>query len=326
MRRRDFVGLVGGAAAWPLAARGQQPATPMVGYLGFGAPEPDVHRVAAFRKGLSEGGFVEGTAVSIQFLWARNDADRLPELAADLVRRRVSVIVTPGSTATTRAAMAATSTIPIVFQTAGDPVEDGLVASFNHPGGNVTGVSSQSIELAGKRVGLLRELVPKATRFALLMNPTVPLVERTRDAYRTAATVAGLQIEIVTAGTNREIDAAFATLEQMRPDALLVSTSNLFNNRRVQIATLATLHRLPTMYPWREAPETGGLMSYGASSTNEFRQVGLYAGRILKGEKPSDLPVMQPTKFEFIINLQTARALGIEVPPTLLAIADEVIE
>jgi putative ABC transport system substrate-binding protein len=223
--------------------------------------------------------------------------------------------------------MAATATIPIVFQTAGDPVDDGLVASFNRPGGNITGVTSQNIELAGKRIGLLRELLPKGTRFALLMNPTVPLAERAaREVHQAAAAVVGLQIEVVTACTNREIDAAFAQLVQKRPDALLISQGSLFNNRRLQIATLATLYRLPTMYPWREAPEAGGLMSYGPSSMNEFRQVGLYAGRILKGERPADLPVMQPTKFEFVINLQTARILGIALPPTLLAIADEVIE
>jgi putative ABC transport system substrate-binding protein len=326
MRRREFIALIGAAAASSRGAHAQQASVPVVGYLGFGSPEPDVHRVAAFRKGLSETGFIEGTTVSIQFWWARNQTDRVPELAAELVRHRVAVIATPGSTTTTRAAMAATATIPIVFQVAGDPVEDGLVANFSRPGGNVTGVTSQSIELAGKRVGLLRELLPEATHFALLMNPNVPLAERTREAYEAAATATGLRIEVVTAGTNQEIDAAFAKLAQIRPDAVLVSTSNLFNNRRVQIVVLATLHRLPTIYPWREAPEAGGLMSYGPSQIDEFRQVGVYAGRILKGEKPNDLPVMRPTKFEFVINLNTAKALGLTIPETLLATADEVIQ
>jgi putative tryptophan/tyrosine transport system substrate-binding protein len=327
MRRRDVITLLGGAAvAAPLAAHAQQPTMPVVGYLGVGSPEPDAHRLAAFRKGLSEAGFVEGRNVAIEYRWGYGDNDRLPELAAELVRRRVAVVVTPAGTAAALAAKAATTTIPIVFSMGGDPVESGLVASFNRPGGNITGISSQNVELAGKRLGLLHELIPKAARFAVLINPTHPFAERAiRDAQAAAAGI-GRQIEVVTANTNREIDAAFVSLAQKRADALLVPPVAPFNGRRVQIVTLAAHHRLPAVYPWREALEAGGLMSYGSSNTEEFRQVGIYAGRVLKGEKPADLPVMQPTKFELVINLQTARVLGIEVPPTLLAIADEVIE
>jgi putative tryptophan/tyrosine transport system substrate-binding protein len=327
MHRRSVLTLLGAsAAAWPLAARAQQPAMPVVGYLYPGTPETSANLIAAFRKGLRETDYVEGRNVAIQFRFAQNEFERLPELAADLVRRRVAVIATPGSTPATLAAKAATTTIPIVFQIGGDPVQAGLVASLNRPGGNVTGVTSMNGDIEAKRVGLMHELLPRATRFAVLVNPNNPNVAPlTRDVQAAAAAI-GRQIEVLTAGTNRDIDAAFSSLVQKRADALLVSAERLFFDRRAQILTLAAHHRVPAIYPWRENAEAGGLMSYGASVADDFRQVGIYVGRILKGEKPADLPIMRASKFEFVINLQTARTLGIEVPPTLLALADEVIE
>jgi ABC-type uncharacterized transport system substrate-binding protein len=326
MERREFITLLGGvAAAWPIAAKAQQPAMPAVGYLDAGLPEADAYVVAAFRKGLSEAGYAEGRNIAIEFRFAHNEVDRLPELAADLVRRRVAVIATRGLLAPL-AAKAATATIPIVFGTGADPVQTGLVASFNRPGGNVTGMNFMNVELGAKRVGLLHELLPGAARFAMLLDPTSPAAATHITVGRTAAAAIGRQIEFLNASTNREIDTAFANLVQKRADALLVGPYPLFSNRRVQIVTLAARHAVPAIYSAREYAEAGGLMSYGSSQTDEYRQVGLYTGRILKGEKPADLPVMRPTKFEFVINLQTARLLGIEVPPTLLAIADEVIE
>jgi len=314
------------SSLWPLAACAQQPAMPVVGYLYAGSPEPSAIQVAAFRKGLSETGYVEGRNVAIEFRWAHNEIDRLPELAADLVRRRVAVIVTPGSVTPALAAKAATTTIPIVFSSGADPVQSGLVASLNRPGGNVTGFSTMSNEIGAKRLGLLHELLPGAARFAVLVNPNSPTAElQIKDAQAAASTI-GRQVEILYAGTNSEIDTAFASLVQKRADALLVSSEGFFTNRRVQLVTLAARHAVPAIYHVREFAEAGGLMSYGPSQTDQWRQVGIYVGRILKGEKPADLPVMRPTKFEFIINLQTARLLGITVPPTLLAIADEVIE
>jgi putative ABC transport system substrate-binding protein len=325
VNRRSFITLLGGtAAAWPLAVRAQQPAMPVVGFLDSRSPDTVAHLVAAFRKGLGETGYVEGRNVVIEFRWAHNESARLPELAADLVRRRVAVIATPGSTAAAIAAKAATTTIPIIFSGGGNPVQTGLVASLNRPGGNVTGISSMNVELGAKRLGLLHELVPSAARFFVLINPKNPFAEAFVTDVRTAAM--GRQIEVVSASTNLDIDTAFAILVQKRADALLVSPDPLFVSRRVQLATLAARHAVPAIYPFREDVEAGGLMSYGASNTDLIRQAGVYTGRVLKGEKPADLPVMQATKFEFVINLQTARALGVAVPPMLLARADEVID
>jgi putative ABC transport system substrate-binding protein len=327
MRRRQFIYLLGSAAAvWPLAARAQQAALPVVGFVYPSVPELSAGIVAAFRKGLNETGFVEGRNVTIEFRFGYNDIAQLPKLAADLVDRRVAVIATPGSTPSALAAKAATTTIPIVFGIGPDPVEIGLVASLNRPGGNVTGISSMNAELGAKRLGFLHELLPSAVRFAVLVNPNNRNAEPlTRDAQATTSAI-GRQIEIFSASSAREIDAAFVNLLQKRADALLVSPDPLFDSRRVQLVTLATHHRLPTIYSFRENVEIGGLMSYGSSAAERDRQVGIYAGRILKGEKPADLPVLRAAKFEFVINLQTARVLGLDVSPTLLALADEVIE
>jgi putative ABC transport system substrate-binding protein len=326
MRRREFITLLGGAAAWPIAARAQQPSMPVIGYLSGGSPEPYASLVTAFRKGLSEMGYVEGRNVAIEYRWAQNENARLPELASDLVHRQVAVIATPFSSQGALTAKALTATIPIVFYTTNDPVQAGLVASLNRPGSNVTGVASMGVEIEGKQVGLLHELVPQAARFAVLMNPTAGGAESTIKQMQSAGSAIGRQIEVLSASTNSEIDSAFASLMQKRADALLISSSNLFVSRRVQLTTLATHHKLPTIYPYREFTDIGGLMSYGMNTADAYRQAGIYTGRILKGEKPADLPVMQATKFEFVINLQTARTLGIEIPPTLLALATEVIE
>jgi len=324
MRRREFITLLGGAAAWPLAARAQQPVMPVIGYLDAGAPETSARLAAAFRKGLAEAGYAEGRNVAIEYRWARNEYDRLPEMAADLVRRQVIVIAAMGGTPTALAAKAATTTIPIVFGFGGDPVQTGLVAILNRPGGNITGVVTMNVEVAAKRLGLLHELVPGATRFAVLVNASnSAAASLTRDALAAAAP-AGWQIEFLAVSTNRDLSAAFASFAK-RVDAVMVAPELLFVSRRVQLLTLAARHAVPIIYPSREFAEAGGLMSYGSSFTDMHRQVGIYAGRILKGEKPADLPVMQPTTFEFVINLQTAQALDIDVPPTLLARADEVI-
>ncbi|MFZ2142560.1 MAG: ABC transporter substrate-binding protein [Xanthobacteraceae bacterium] len=327
MRRRQFISLLGSAAAaWPLAARAQQAALPVVGFVYPSVPELSAGIVAAFRKGLNETGFVEGRNVTIEFRFGYNDIAQLPKLAADLVDRRVAVIATPGSTPSALAAKAATATIPIVFGIGPDPVEIGLVASLNRPGGNITGITSMNAELGAKRLGLLHELLPSAVRFAVLVNPNNRNAEPlTRDAQATASAI-GREIEIFAAGSAREIDAAFVSLLQKRADALLVSPDPLFDSRRVQLVTLATHHRLPTIYSFRENVEIGGLASYGSSAAERDRQVGIYAGRILKGEKPADLPVIRADKFEFVINLQTASVLGLDVSPTLLALAHEVIE
>jgi ABC-type uncharacterized transport system substrate-binding protein len=328
IERREFVTLLGGAvAAWPLAARAQQPAMPVIGLLQLGTPEAIANQVGAFRKGLSESGYIEGQNVAIEYRWAHNDADRLPELAADLVRRRVTLIATPSSMPAAVAAKSATTTIPIVFSAAGDPVQTGLVGSLSRPGENVTGITDFGVELAAKRLGLLHELLPSAARFAVLVNRGVsPSMELLIQEVQAAASVIGRQVDVLTAGNSHEIDAAFASLLQRRADALMISPQILFRNRRAQILTQTARHAVPAMYPDREFVEAGGLMSYGSNSFDRERQAGLYAGRVLKGEKPSDLPIMRTTKFEFVINLQTAKVLGLTFPITLLGRADEVIE
>ena len=326
MKRRDFITLLGGAAAaWPLEARGQQPGLPTIGFLYTGEPGAIEHQLAAFRKGLSETGYVEGQNVAIEYRWARNESSRFSELAADLVRRRVSAIAAIGALAAL-AVRAATATIPIVFTTEIDPVETGLVASLNQPGSNVTGISGMGVELVGKQLGLLHDLMPRATRFAVLVNPINKNAEPIVINLKAAASAFAVQLEVLNATTNREIDTAFATLVQNRLDAVIVPSVPLFVSRRVQLATLATHYALPAIFTGREYAEAGGLMSYAASRTDEARQAGIYTGRVLKGEKPADLPVMRAVKFEFIINLQTARTLNIDILAKLLAIADEVIE
>jgi putative ABC transport system substrate-binding protein len=299
---------------------------PVVGYLSAGSPEESAPLVAAFRKGLSESGYTEGRNVAIEYRWAQTDLTRLPDLVADLIRRRVSVLTTPGSTAAALAAKSATATIPIVYSGGADPVRTGLVASLNRPGGNVTGVNTLAGDLGAKRLGLLHELLPRATRFALLVRPDDTYFEVNVTDAQAAASAIGGEIEVLLASTNREIDAAFATLVQRRVDALTVGPGALFTERRVQLATLAVRHSVPAIYAGRAIAAAGGLMSYGPNQGDQHRQLGLYVGRILKGEKAADLPVMRPTKFEFVINLQTARLLGIDIPATLLAIADEVLE
>jgi putative ABC transport system substrate-binding protein len=326
LRRRDFIAALGGAAAWPLAARAQQRAMPVVGYLLAGTPEANVGRVAAFRRGLGEVGYVEGLNVAIEYRWGQNQPDRLAELAADLVRRRVSVIATVPSTQAALAAKAATKTVPIVFAVGSDPIALGLVASLNRPGGNATGISFQSLELVAKRLGQLRELAPAATRFVALVNPNAAFADTVVRDLQTSAQSLGLSVEVLRAGTVREIDAAFGDLVQSPGIALLISPDEFLVSRRAQIVTLAARHALPTTYPVREYSDIGGLMSYGPNIENACQQAGVYAGRILKGEKPADLPVQQPTKFELVVNLSTARALAIVIPNTLLALADEVIE
>jgi putative ABC transport system substrate-binding protein len=329
MRRREFVTLLGGAAAaWPLAARAQQPALPVVGFINGGAADVYAREVAAFRKGLDQTGYVEGQNVTVEYHWLEGHYDGLPALMADLVHRRVAVITTPASAPSALAAKASTATIPIVFGIGGDPVQLGLVASLARPGGNATGINDFVLEIAAKRLRLLHDMLPKAVRVALLVNPAnaVP-AESTIRAVREAAPTLGLQIQpIVNASTVGEIDAAFAILARERPDALFVTVDNFFISRRGQLATLTASDRIPATFGTRDDVAAGGLMSYGTDLADMFRQVGVYTGSILKGAKPADLPVRQSTKFEFVINLQTARALGIEVPPGVLSIADEVIE
>jgi ABC-type uncharacterized transport system substrate-binding protein len=326
MRRREFITLLGGAAAaWPLAARAQQPAMPVVGFFFSQSADPFAHRLRAFRQGLKEAGYVEGQNVVVEYRWAEGQYGRLPMLAVELVRRQVAVIVAPGENATL-AAKAATTTIPIVFAVAEDPVRHGLVASLARPGGNLTGINFFNAELVPKRLELLRELVPKASRVAVLVNPSNISGERTEKEVEAAARALGLQTQIFKASTNRDIDEAFAALVRGRADALFVAPDGFFNSRRVQLATMATRHAVPMTSPTREIAEAGGLMSYGPNIADAWRELGVYAGRILKGAKPAELPVVQSSKFELVINNQTARALGLTVPPMLLARADEVIE
>jgi ABC-type uncharacterized transport system substrate-binding protein len=329
MKRREFITLLGGAAvaAWPLAVRAQQPKVPVVGFLHPGSAEPNASLLAAFRKGLAEAGYTEGKNVAIEFRWAHGENSRLGEMAADLVQRQVAVIVTPIGTVTALAAKTATTTIPIVFSAGTDPVKAGIVTSLRRPGGNVTGVNYMAAELSGKRLSLLHELAPSAARIALLVNPAnlVPTQSIIKDTEEAAGAI-GRHIDVFKAETSREIETAFAALVQNRADALVVGAEPFFIDRRVQIVTLATRYLLPTVYFLREFAEIGGVMSYGASDFARYREVGIYTGRILKGEKPAEMPVVQPTQFELVINLSTARAIGITVPPSLLAQANEVIE
>src|SRR6516164_3662166 len=325
MKRRKFITLIGGAAAWPLAARAQQAAIPVIGYLSSEAPESDASRLTGLRRGLNQAGYVEGRNFVIEYRGAGNQDDRLPALAADLVQLRVAVIVAAG-VVPALAAKAATTSIPIVFNVAADPVQFGLVASLNRPGGNLTGVNSFIGEFGAKGLALLHELVPGATTIGFLENPNNPIsVQTTRDILA-AASALGIKIQTLKASTDRQIDTAFVNLVEAQTGALLIGSDVFHNSRWEQLIALAARHAIPTMYSLREPVVAGGLIGYGANQIESYRQVGLYAGRILKGEKPADLPVIQTTKFELILNLKTAKTLGLEVPAKLLALADEVIE
>jgi putative ABC transport system substrate-binding protein len=325
MRRREFITLLGGAAAaWPLAALAQQPVMPVIGYLGSGEATATVADI--FRRGLGEIGYEEGRNVAIEFRFAHGQYDQLPALAAELVRRQVSILVTSGGVHAALAAKAATATIPIVFGHGSDPVRFGLVASLNRPGGNITGITYLTTELESKRLGLLQQLVPQATAITVLVNPTNPNAQSQARELKEAGGTLGLQLHFVNASSEREFDVAFATIAQTRAGALLVAGDPFYFNRREQLIALAARHSIPAIYDFRAYAEAGGLASYGTHLAEAYRQVGIYAGRILKGEKPAYLPVMQSTRFEFVINLKAANALNLEVPPTLLAHADEVIE
>jgi putative ABC transport system substrate-binding protein len=327
VKRRDFIALIGGAAAtWPLAARAQQPAMPVIGFLSARSPIESRSLVVGFRNGLKELGYVEGQNVHIAFRWAEGQYDQLPALAAELVQNQVVVIAATGGVPSALAAKAATTTIPIVFTIGDDPLLYGLVASFNRPGGNVTGVALLAVTLDTKRLQLVHELVPKATRIAFLVNPGNPQSETQLKSMEAAAHAVGLQMNIVKATSEKDIDIAFETLVQQPVDALLVGADGVFASRRKQIVDLAARHAVPTVYQYREFAEAGGLITYGPNLADGYHQAGVYVGRILKGEKPATLPVLQPARFELVINLKTAKALGLDVPPMLLARADEVIE
>jgi putative tryptophan/tyrosine transport system substrate-binding protein len=327
VRRREFITLLGGAAtAWPIAARAQQPTMPVIGFLHPASPDRFADRLRGFRQGLKDAGYAEGENVAIEYRWADNQFDRLPALAAELVRRQVSVIAALGGPVPALAAKAATAIIPVVFLVAEDPVRLGLVASLARPGGNLTGLNFFVGELVAKRLDLLRELLPAAARVAVLINPASPAAEITMRDADAAARAMGLQIQVLRASSSREINAAFAAFVNERPDAVFVGGDPFFNDRRIQLANVASYHRVPATYSNRDLAEAGGLMSYGTNITDSFRTVGIYTGRVLKGAKPADLPVVQASKFELVINAQTARMLGLDVPSSLLARADEVIE
>jgi putative tryptophan/tyrosine transport system substrate-binding protein len=327
MRRREFIWVFGGAAVlWPLAVYAQQRPMPVIGFLNVASPGPLRQQIAAFREGLKESGYVEGQNVAVEYRWAEGQYERLPELAADLVRQQVSVIFVGGGAPAELAVKAATTTIPIVFSTGGDPVRSGLVASLNQPSGNITGVYHFATGLEAKRLGLLHEMLPKATPIAVLINPNYADAENQLRDVQEAAARLGVQLVVVRANAESDFNAAFSTVVQQRSGALLVCASPFFNNRREQLVVLAARHAVPAIFEWRDFAVAGGLMSYGTSLADAYRQVGVYAGLILKGAKPADLPIVQATRFEFVINLSTAKTLGIEVPPTLLARADEVIE
>jgi ABC-type uncharacterized transport system substrate-binding protein len=327
MRRREFITLLGGAAAWPLAARAQQPTMPVIGYIGTGSRESDAFRLPSFHRGLHETGYVEGRNVTIEYRWAEGRNDRLPALAAELVRRQVAVIAVPASTPGALAAKAATTTIPIVFYIGLDPVEFGLVASLHRPGGNVTGVTGWNVTVGPKRLELLHEVVPTATSIALLINPTSPdLADADLREQQGAAHTLGLGLHVLHASTERDFDAVFARSVQLRVGGLVIGTDSFFNTRKEQLAALSVHHRVPTVHQYREFAAAGGLMSYGTDTSDLSHQVGVYTGRILKGEKPADMPVQQATKVELIINLKTAKTFGITFPLPLLGRADEVIE
>jgi putative ABC transport system substrate-binding protein len=326
MRRRDFIAALGSAAAWPLAARAQQPALPVIGFLSSLASSDFNFVVSAFHEGLNGTGFVDGRNVAIEYRWAEGDYQRLPSLSADLVRRKVALIAAIGGTPAALAAKAATTTIPIVFAIGGDPVAPGLVPNLNRPGGNITGVTFYGTALVTKRLDLARELIAKGSTVAMLVNPDNPPSVAEGTAVQEAAAAVGQPLRILHASTQRHIDEAFAAIEQQRIGALLVSPDPFFFSERIKLVVLMARHALPTIFPDREQAEAGGLMSYGASRRDAYRQAGNYAGRVLKGEKPSELPVMLPTKFHLVINLKTAKSLRIDIPATVLARADEVIE
>ena len=326
MRRRSFIALLGGAAAWPLVARAQQPAMPAVGFLNSASAAEWTRFLTAFRRGLRETGFVDGVNVTVEFRWAEGQYDRLPTLATELVNRGIAVLVATGGSTSALAAKAATTTIPIVFSTGGDPVQEGLVVSLDQPGGNSTGVSLLTNVLVAKRLEILREVVPNASVIGMLLNPRGAGAKAQLEDVEKAARTIGQQVHILRASSEREFEAVFATFAQTRIGALLVGADPLFSSRRDQLVALAARHRIPSIYEWREYAEAGGLMSYGSDLADGYHQVGIYVGRILKGEKPADLPVVQLTKVEFVLNLKTARSLGLTISLPLLGRADEVIE